>query len=130
MRNALRTVRQYYQLFGVDLSYELVLWKREVSTIQWRDEEDVPDVLFDCSGSSSETALIDEVSLDAEKAVIILTDGFWSQATQESITNWLNSEKAIPYRIIKIGTDANETLEGANVFYVEELLSALDEFGD
>ena len=130
MRNALRAIRQYYQLLGVELSYELALWKSEVTTIPWRDEEDVPDAIFDCSGLSSETALINGVSLDADKAVIILTDGFWSHATQESIANWLDSEKAIPYRIIKIGTDANETLEGANVFYIEELLSALDELGD
>ena len=128
MRGVARTVEQFVRLGYGASDIKLVLWGNEAGMPEWNPDDELPDRLQNCSGSANATALCEllDSTSTPDRAVLLLTDGWWSRDDALVLKRWKRNQQAGVLRIIKIGSDANPLLKGDDVFLPDEVFSVLD----
>ena len=129
MRTVLRTISQYYQMLNPGADLRLVTWRDIIEDIEWNPESGAPETLMECSGRSCVEALRSHFGERPSSPILILTDGYWDD--QEA--DFYNRADAIDencLRVVLVGADSNPNLKGNYVFTSDEILSALEKFGD
>ncbi|MBR0404553.1 MAG: hypothetical protein IJI68_05045 [Eggerthellaceae bacterium] len=129
MNTALRTIDQYYQMLNPDAEIKLLGWGDEIEYLQWMSGDDFPEKLLDCHGSSGVDTLIKELGDYLDAPVLILSDGYWDDRDNE-FESWAKSHDDGYVRVVLLGADANRRLDAPYVFTAENILAALEEFGD
>lgn len=126
MRGLVRQVEQFLRLgYGPQKDLKLALWNEEVTTPAWSPNDEVPEELLDCKGSTEGEVLVRFLSSQAASTVLLLTDGFWSEGSRSAIKRWKDSLGPDSLRVIKVGADANPKLNGDEVFDSEDFFSAM-----
>lgn len=127
-RGAVRTVEQYVRLGYGSAHLTLVAWSEGARTVEWNPVEEYPSEMLTCEGAADAQALVDhldQIGLDLESRVLLITDGFWSRADEKVLKFWVKRFQAEAIRIVKIGADANPLLKGAGVIAIDELFATL-----
>jgi len=127
-RGVVRALEQYVRLGYANADLRLVVWSNEARVIEWRPDQELPQELLVSEGSANTKALVSLLGTEPGGKVLLLTDGFWSQADAKELKHWQERLQPDTLRIIKIGVDANPQLKGKNVFAAEDLFAALDEW--
>ncbi|WHV79584.1 VWA domain-containing protein [Pseudomonas aeruginosa] len=125
-RTAVMTIAQWIYLMGGQEQIRLCAWGSEAVFSDWTMNDDYPEHMLVCSGTSSATALTRLLGDSPDGTVLLLTDGFWSSTETRHLKQW---RAGLPYdsvRFIKIGADANPQLKGPDVFLAEDLFAALN----
>ena len=125
-RGVARAIEQYLCLGYGSADLKLVAWGNEARVIDWRSDQEFPPELLVSGGSASAKALISLLGMDPSGKVMLLTDGFWSQANERELKRWKQGLQPDTIRVIKIGADANPHLKGPDVFVAEDLFAVLD----
>lgn len=128
MRGVARTVEQFIRLGYGTSDIRLVIWNNDAEIVEWNTDEELPDRLLNCKGSANAEALckvLDSASVP-DKAVLLLTDGWWAQDDALAIKRWKRNQQPDMLRVIKIGSDSNPLLKGDDVFLPDDIFSALD----
>lgn len=127
MRGLVRQVEQFLRLgYGPKKDLKLVLWNDEATSPTWNPGEEVPGELLDCKGSAEGDALVHFLGTSSGSKVLILTDGFWPEASRGAIKRWKAGATPNTLRIVKVGADANPKLKGPDVFEAEDFFAAMD----
>jgi hypothetical protein len=127
MRGLVRQVEQFLRLgYGPKKDLKLVLWNDEATSPTWNPDDEVPGELLDCQGSAEGDALVQFLGTSSGAKVLILTDGFWPEASRDAIKRWKAGAIPNALRIVKVGADANPKLKGPDVFEAEDFLAAMD----
>lgn len=129
VRYIVRTIEQYFRLGHMNsIPIKLIAWSDSAQVIDWTPlKEDVPSRLLECKGSAEAEPLIELLGYPKGELLILLTDGYWSMKTENSIIQWnekLGSESLL---IVKAGSDTNSLkLKDVYIFSSDELFKALD----
>ena len=129
MNTTLRTISQYFQMLSPSAEIKLLGWSDGIEDLQWSLGEEFPERLFDCRGSSCVGDLMQELGDCFDPPALILTDGYWDGPDSE-FKGWAESLDDGCIRVILLGADANRKLDGQYVYAAENILAALEEFGD
>ena len=125
-RGVARTIEQYLR-FGYGCGdLKLVAWSNEAREFVWCTDQEFPPELLATEGTANACALVDLLGTKPGGKVVLLTDGYWSQADARELKRWKDCLQPDTLRIIKIGADANPQLKGKDVFAAEDLFAALD----
>ena len=125
-RGVARAIEQYLRLGHGSAELKLIAWGNEARVIDWCPDQEFPAEMSASKGSANAEALITVLGEQPTGQVLLITDGFWSQADAKALRRWQQSLPLNAFRVIKIGADANPRMEGANVFVAEDLFAALD----
>ena len=127
MRGLVRQVEQFFRLgYGPKKDLKLVLWNDEATSPTWNPGDEVPGELLSCQGSAEGDALVQFLGTSSGAKVLILTDGFWPEASRDAIKRWKAGANPNALRIVKVGADANPKLKGPDVFEAEDFFAAMD----
>lgn len=127
MRGLVRQVEQFLRLgYGPKKDLKLVLWNDEATSPTWNPGDEVPGELLNCQGSAEGDALVQFLGTSSGAKVLILTDGFWPEASRDAIKRWKAGANPNALRIVKVGADANPKLKGPDVFEAEDFFAAMD----
>ena len=125
-RGAARAVEQYFRLAYGLAEIKLIAWSNDARIVAWDTDQEYPHELLVSQGSSSSHALITLLGVKSVSNVLIITDGFWSQADSKALKRWKDSLPLDTIRVIKVGADSSPQLKGTDVFSAEDLFAALD----
>lgn len=125
-RGVARAIQQYLHLGYSNADLKLVAWCNEARVLEWCSDQEFPPELLASGGAPNTNALVSLLGTEPRGRVVLLTDGFWSQADARELKRWMRGLQTDTIRVIKIGADANPHLKGNDVFAVEELFAALD----
>lgn len=125
-RGVARAVEQYLRLEYGCAELKLAAWGNDTRAIDWHPDQEFPPELFVSGDSTNAKGLITFFGTEPQGKILLLTDGFWSQADAREFKRWQESLPKDTLRIIKIGTDANPQLKGKDVFVAEEFFAAFD----
>jgi hypothetical protein len=127
MRGLVRQVEQFLRLgYGPKQDLKLVLWNDVATSPAWNPSDEVPHELMDCKGSAVGDALVQFLGTFSGGKILILTDGFWPEASRDAIKRWKAGATPDAVRIVKVGADANPRLKGSDVFEAEDFIAAMD----
>lgn len=127
MRGLVRQVEQFLRLgYGPKKDLKLVLWNDEATSPTWNPGDEVPGELLNCQGSVEGDALAQFLGTSSGAKVLILTDGFWPEASRDAVKRWKAEATPNALRIVKVGADANPKLKGPDVFEAEDFFAAMD----
>jgi len=127
MRGLVRQVEQFFRLgYGRERDLRLVLWADEATVHPWDPSDELPVEMFNCGGSATGGPLSELLGAPMDAKILILTDGFWSDRTRQSIEDWKHRLPNNSIRIIRVGADANQRLQGDDVFDSEDFFSAME----
>ena len=125
-RGLARATEQYYRLGYGHADLKLVAWNNEARPIEWIADNEFPSEMLVCEKGANAIALITLLGKQPDGKILIITDGFWSQNDTKALKRWKEGLKPDTIRIIKIGSDANPQLKGADVFAHEDFFATLD----
>jgi hypothetical protein len=125
-RGVVRAMEQYFRLGYGCADLKLVAWSKEARVVEWIPDKEFPPEMLVCEKAANAEALITLLGEQPDGKVLLITDGFWSQADAKALKLWKKNLKQDGLRIIKIGADANRQVKGADVFAAEDLFAALD----
>lgn len=125
-RGVVRAIGQYLLLGHSSADLKLVVWSSEARVIDWTPDQELPDEMRATQSSANADALVALLGNEPASRILIISDGFWSQAAAKVMRRWKQSLPPDAIRLIKIGADANPHIEGADVFAAEDLFAALD----
>ena len=127
MRGLVRAIEQYFRLgYAAKAQLRLVWWGDYAAPLDWHPNTEVPDALFANQGSANGESLAQLLNGESHARVLILTDGFWTDASRHAVKNLRMALGPNALRVITVGADANPRLQGADVFSAEDLFDALD----
>lgn len=127
-RGVARATEQYLRLGYGRGEIKLVAWSNEVRLFDWHADEEFPLEMLISKNPGDVKALITFFGTEPSGKILLLTDGFWSQADAREFQRWKECLKANMLRVIKIGADANPQLKGKEVFTAEDFFAALNEW--
>lgn len=127
-RTVVKTIAQLMHLAGRKEQIRLCAWGTEAVFNEWAMTDDYPEHMLVCRGTSSAIALTRLLGDSPDGKILLLTDGFWNSTEARHLKKWRARLPGDWVRIIKIGADANPRLKGMDVFLVEDLFAALDEW--
>jgi hypothetical protein len=125
-RGVARAMEQYLRLGHGGADLKLVAWANEARFLEWSPDQEFPLELLISEGATNTEALITLLGKQPDGRLLLITDGFWSQADAKALKRWKESLQPDTLRVVKIGGDANPHLKGADVFAAEDLFAALD----
>ncbi len=125
-RGIVREVEQYVRLECRNVMPKLVLWNSSSTITEWGADDELPDSFYDCHGNVNATSLRDLLKVPDRGKILILTDGWWPKEEVFVMKKWKSMLPEDTLRIIKIGSDANPLLKGADVFSTDTFFCALD----
>ena len=125
-RGVARAMEQYLRLGYACADLKIVAWGDKVRVLDWCPDEEFPPEMLVSEGAAKAQALISLFRKQPDGRVLLLTDGFWSQADSKALKRWKEGLQPDTIRIIMVGADANPQLRGADVFAAEDLFAALD----
>lgn len=129
MRNAVMAVAQWSRLGYARTEIRLCGWASGIRQfLEWGTNDEFPADLLNCGGLSNGEALIQWLGEKSAGKVLLLTDGYWTSNGAKTLKHWMKYLPPDSHRIIKIGADANPQLNGPNVFAVEDLFIAVDDW--
>ncbi len=124
MRGVARTVEQFVRLgYGV-AEIKLVFWNSTAELVEWYSDDEFPEQMLDCRGSSNAAALRELLDGVQEGLYLLLTDGWWSRTDLLAMKSWKLALPPGSFRIIIIGSDANPLLKN-DVFLPDDVISVL-----
>ena len=121
-----RMLEQYLRLGYGCADMKLVVWGTEAQVVEWQTDQEFPPEMFASKGTANANALIAHLEKQPGGKVVLITDGFWSQADAKALKRWKECRQPDTLRVIRVGADANPRLRGADVFAAEDLFAALD----
>ena len=125
-RGVARAIEQYLRLGYGSADLKPVAWCNEARVLDWHFDHEFPPELLVPGAAANAKALVALFGTEPSGKILLLTDGFWSHADAKQLRCWKQGLPANTLRVIKVGTDANPRLKGADVFSVEDLFAALD----
>lgn len=125
-RGVVRAIEQYLRLGHGSAELKLVAWGNEARVLDWTPDQEFPDEMCAPHSSADAEALAALLGSEPAGRILVISDGFWSQAVAKVMKRWKLSLPPNALRLIKIGADANPHIEGADVFAAEDLFAALD----
>jgi hypothetical protein len=125
-RSVARAMEQYLRLGYGSADLKLAAWSNEVRVFDWPSDQEFPQELLVSGGAANAKALVSYFGLEPGCKILLLTDGFWSQADAREFKCWRQRLPPDTLRVIKIGADANPQLKENDVFPVEDFFAALD----
>lgn len=125
-RGVARAMEQYLRLGYGSAELKLVAWSDEARVVDWPSDQEFPPELLVSGGAANAKALVSYFGLEPGGKVLLLTDGFWSQADARELKRWKQGLQPDTLRVIKIGADANPHLKENDVHPVEDFFAALD----
>lgn len=125
-RGVARALEQYLRLGYGRADLKLVAWGNATRIVDWHPDQEFPLELLVPGGLANAQALVALFGTEPGRRILLLTDGFWSQADARELRRWRECLQQGTLRVIKIGAEANPQLKGGDVFAVEELFAALD----
>ena len=125
-RGAARAIEQCLRLGYGSADLKLVAWCNEARVFDWRPDQEFPPELLVPGAAANAKALVAFFGTEPSGKILLLTDGFWSNADAKQLRSWKQGLPPDTLRIIRIGADANPQLKANDVFAVEELFAALD----
>jgi len=125
-RGVVRAIEQYLRLGYGRADLKLVAWSNETRIVDWHPDQEFPQELLATAGAASAKALVTLLGTEPGGKVLLLTDGFWSQADARELKRWKDQLQPDTIRVIKIGADTNPQLKGNDVFLAEDFFAALD----
>jgi hypothetical protein len=125
-RGLARAIEQYLRLGYGRADLKLVAWGKETRIFDWHSDQEFPPELLVSGGSANVRALVTCFGTEPGGKILLLTDGFWSQADSRELKRWKECLQQGTLRVIRIGADANPQLKGKDVFAAEDLFAALD----
>jgi hypothetical protein len=125
-RGVARAIEQYLRLGYGCADLKLVAWGTEANVVEWQSDQEFPPEMLASKGAANAKALIVHLEKQPDGKVMLITDGFWSQADAKALKRWKESLPRDTIRVIRVGADANPQLKGEDVFAAEELFAALD----
>lgn len=126
MRGVVRAVEQYYRLGYGKGELKLIAWNDTAGVVEWIADNEYPPQMLDCKGAANAESLIVLLGEQPDGKILLITDGFWRRDAAKIIKRWKNGLPPDILRVIRIGADANPQLKGKDVFPVEDLFAALD----
>ena len=125
-RGVARAIEQYLRLGHGCADLKLVAWGNAARVLDWHPDEEVPPEMLLSEGAANAEALIALLGKQPQGRILLITDGFSSQADAKALRRWKESLEPHTLRFIKIGADGNPHFKGADVFAAEDLFAALD----
>jgi uncharacterized sporulation protein YeaH/YhbH (DUF444 family) len=125
-RGMARAIEQYLRLGYGRGEMKLVTWSNEVRLFDWHADQEFPVEMLTSRNSVNVKALITFFETEPNGKIILLTDGFWSQADVREFHRWKECLKPNMLRVIKIGADTNPQLKGKEVVIAEEFFAAMN----
>jgi hypothetical protein len=126
VRGVVRAIEQYLRLGHGSAELKLVAWGREARVLDWTPDQEFPGDMCSPRSSANAEAVAALLESDPADRILLMSDGFWSQAVAKVLRRWKQSLPPNSVRLIKIGADANPHIEGADVLAAEDLFAALD----
>lgn len=125
VRTCVLTVAQYLRLGHARSDITLHRWADDLEEARgWTVDDEFPAVFHRCAGRTSAPPLVALKVTDADR-LLLLTDGFWAPPDAKDISVWQRTLPEGLLRIVRVGSDSNPRLSGANVFPPDEILAAL-----
>lgn len=125
-RGVARATEQYMRLGHGYADLKLVVWGTESRILDWRPEQEFPSEMLVSKGATNAEALVALLGKRPAEKLLLITDGFWSEAEVKVLRRWKESLEPNTLRFIKIGADSNPQFRGEDVFAAEDLFAALD----
>jgi hypothetical protein len=125
-RGVARAVEQYLRLGHGSAELKLVAWGNAARVVDWLPDQEFPPEMLVSAGTANAEALIALLGKQPGGKLLLITDGFWSQADAKALRRWKEGLKPDLLRFIKIGADGNPHFKGPDVFAAEDLFAALD----
>lgn len=126
-RGVVRLVEQYFRFgYAEQVSIRLATWSTEIKVCNWHIDDEVPEELSDCSGSSSSEALLSFIEHQPKSKFLVMTDAGWSSECERSMRRGLKKNATDNFRFVLIGDGGNSRLRGQTVAGVEEIIGLLD----
>lgn len=126
VRTIARSIEQYIRLGYGNGILKLVFWNETASLVEWNPDDEFPERLFMCYGSTNADALCTLFDSAPDGKIILLTDGCWSRDAATVLKRWQRKLSSDALRIIKIGSESSLLPKQENVFSSDEILPMLD----
>lgn len=127
VRGLVRAIEQYFRLgYAAKAQLRLVWWGDYAVPLDWHPNTEVPESVFANQGSADGESLRQLLADESDARVLILSDGYWTDASRRAIKELRASLGRDALRVIRVGSEANHRLQGTDVFPSEDLLQALD----
>lgn len=125
-RGLARATEQFIRLGYGSADLKLVAWNRGARVVEWDPNQEFPPEMLVSEGAANAESLISHLGERPEGKILLITDGFWSQANAKALKRWKERLQLDTLRVIKVGADANPQLRGADIYTAEDLFAALD----
>lgn len=126
VRAIARTIEQYIRFGYGNGILKLVLWNETASLVEWNPDEDLPERLFECYGSTNADVLCSLFDSAPDAKILLLTDCCWSKDATTVLKRWQRKLSPDALRIIKIGSESSSLPKQGSVFSSDEILPMLD----
>ena len=125
-RGVARAIEQYLRLGHGCADLKLVAWGNAAQVIDWHPNEEFPPEILVSDGAANAEGLIASLGKKPDGRILLITDGFSSQADAKALRRWSETLEPNTLRFIKVGADGNPHFTGADVFAAEDVFAALD----
>lgn len=126
VRAIARTIEQYIRLGYGNGILKLVLWNETSSLVEWNPDDDFPERLLECYGSTNADNLCALFDSAPEGKIILLTDCCWSKETATVLKRWQRKLTPDALRIIIISNENGLLPKRRSIFSSDEILPMLD----
>jgi hypothetical protein len=128
-RSMIREIEQLSR-FGYVSSVDLRLatWGQEVIPYSWATDEELPDQVLNCRGTSDVVALASFITQRPEDRYIIMSDCHWSLDSEDASNATKVISESESVRIIGLGADANTKVKNRAVIPCEESIVFIEEW--
>jgi len=131
MRTAVLSAAQLVQLGYMRAEAAVWGWASDMCHFpDWSTGDEFPPDLLSCSGASNGDTLIQWLEHEQARKVVLFTDGYFLSSGKGVLNQLRKHLSDDNLRFIKVGTDSNPQLKGADVFAQEDVFAAFDNWLD